>query len=843
MSSATSSPTEQQLAFFTELMCGLPDGHLAYVWAKGSRPYYPQSPEDALSCVDRLGQPNPYVGVALLAPGAAKHVKEDSPAGAMGRPAAKHAAGIFGMWIDLDVMGAPDGKGGTKPTGAPHLDAALEIVDKLLQPTLLVASGGGVHAWWLFLTPWLFADEEERQQAGELVRRWQQAHRELVNWKIDPTADLARVLRVPGTENMKSDPPAAVELLSRGPRCDPGDIYAATEHVRSTPNGSSGERQGRDAGAKIPRGEQHAHLLGVVERLVRGGFTDYEMLLRFLRVEFDDHCEDNAAGPGALEDMARWGADSDIAARERARGAFSINGDGPDEDEDEDTTGGPSDRLTRRLRRIYPTGADPRKVTSEALKALVRVNRPERVFVHGGALDRLLFDENGRPKLEQMDNDALAVEVMHAASFRGVKGPISTPKYVMPALRKLADYPGLPPIEAIVEAPVLRADGTVLDTPGYDAASRLYYHPAAGLVVPPIPTAPTQEQATEALEFVRLEVLNDFPFGSPADAANALGLLLTPIVRMLVELVPIALLTAPSRGTGKGLLAGACSQLTTGGPAPVFSMPEREEELRKVVDSMMLEGATFVFIDEVRELTSKSLQAVVTATSYKLRPLGRSSTVTVPQRATWMVAGNNVAVGVDLGRRSYTIRLDAKMARPWTRDGFRNPKLEGWVAEHRGELLAALLTAARAWWVAGQPPAGVPTIGSYEPWVETVGGILAYAGVSGFLGNLGDHWEQTDEDAAQWEGFLMAIRDRFDMEEWPTRDLAAAIETSGSDSDLRASLPDDLASAYMSSSFAIKLGRQISLRRDTRYGDLGLHLVRTRVSRNGQPRWRAEMSG
>jgi hypothetical protein len=78
-------------------------------------------------------------------------------------------------------------------------------------------------------------------------------------------------------------------------------------------------------------------------------------------------------------------------------------------------------------------------------------------------------------------------------------------------------------------------------------------------------------------------------------------------------------------------------------------------------------------------------------------------------------------------RRCYGIRLDAKMARPWQRDGFRHPDLLSWVADHRGELLAALLVMARAWFVGGMPkPESIPYIGGFSEWVGTIGGVCHF---------------------------------------------------------------------------------------------------------------------
>jgi hypothetical protein len=130
--------------------------------------------------------------------------------------------------------------------------------------------------------------------------------------------------------------------------------------------------------------------------------------------------------------------------------------------------------------------------------------------------------------------------------------------------------------------------------------------------------------------------------------------------------------------------------------------------------------------------------------------------VTLPHEATWMVTGNNIELRGDLPRRSYWIRMNAKTARPWQRQGFKHEELLAWVMAHRGEILAHLLTLARAWVVADKPSAPVPAIGNFTTWAKTVGGILAHASIPGFLQNLRTLYETLDEVNTQWAMFFQA---------------------------------------------------------------------------------------
>jgi hypothetical protein len=160
-------------------------------------------------------------------------------------------------------------------------------------------------------------------------------------------------------------------------------------------------------------------------------------------------------------------------------------------------------------------------------------------------------------------------------------------------------------------------------------------------------------------------------------------------------------------------------------------------------------------------LDSPALAAAVTAETWGDRILGRSEDVTLPQRTIFIVTGNNISLGGDLARRCYWIRLDACMPRPWIGREFRHPNLKAWVRQNRGNLLAALLTMVRAWYAASRPPSDTPVLGSFEEWSRTVGGILDYAGIEGFLRNLEHLYQQSDLADAQWTAFLGAIYDAY----------------------------------------------------------------------------------
>src|SRR6185437_6375827 len=85
------------------------------------------------------------------------------------------------------------------------------------------------------------------------------------------------------------------------------------------------------------------------------------------------------------------------------------------------------------------------------------------------------------------------------------------------------EWPHLRSLLGIVGAPVLRPDGSLLQTPGYDQATGLYL--ASKVPLDAVPESPTTAQVQAARKFLLDEFLGDFPWAGPADKANYMGLL------------------------------------------------------------------------------------------------------------------------------------------------------------------------------------------------------------------------------------------------------------------------------------------------------------------------------
>lgn len=207
---STPLPQAECDQFLRTLWHGTPSENYFLIWTlpdKKSRWFRPTD-EGLAAAVAAIGQirdrGDVYVGVGLA----------DQDRGAHRRTVAREITGIPGLWLDVDVQ---DESAHKKPNLPKTQEDALALLrDALPDPTVIIDSGHGLQAWWLFDRPWIFASANERAAAAQLAQAWNDTLRAVAHSKgmaIDATHDLSRVMRVPGTANRKGltyDPPGPV---------------------------------------------------------------------------------------------------------------------------------------------------------------------------------------------------------------------------------------------------------------------------------------------------------------------------------------------------------------------------------------------------------------------------------------------------------------------------------------------------------------------------------------------------------------------------------------------------------------------------------------------------------
>lgn len=333
------------------------------------------------------------------------------------------------------------------------------------------------------------------------------------------------------------------------------------------------------------------------------------------------------------------------------------------------------------------------------------------------------------------------------------------------------------PLDRLSQAPFVRIDGTICQSPGYDQQSRTFLIQDPMLAGVAVPDSPTSEQMQQAVDLLT-EWFCDMSASEKADKANLFALILTPFVRGLVPLVPMAVLDGLQPGVGKNLMADCIALLVTGSNADPLPFPGDDDELRKVITSTFGTGAPLFVFDEAHTVAGKSLARALTATSYTDRILGVSRMATYPNNATWMALGNQVQVQGDLARRVYRIALRPPQPDPERRRNgqFLHPDLRAWTRQNRPHLIQAVLTLVRGWFAAGQPaaPTGV-SFGSFEAWDRIIGGILYVAGVPGFLANLARWRSEADFETGYWTDHLRDLSLHFKDEGFTIRDVVESI--------------------------------------------------------------------
>jgi hypothetical protein len=285
-----------------------------------------------------------------------------------------------------------------------------------------------------------------------------------------------------------------------------------------------------------------------------------------------------------------------------------------------------------------------------------------------------------------------------------------------------------PVIRGVITCPTLRPDGSLLTMPGYDSRTRYYLALPAGLTLPHIPDRPSREEAEAAL--ARLDTLLDgFPFEDEVSRAVALATLMTPVLRVAMDMSPLLAVSAKSPGTGKSFLVDLATTIALGRFCPVMGPGKNEEETEKRIDTNLISGMPVFSIDNVhRPLDLVTLNTATERPLLTIRLFGTLTNVEVENSVTIFMTGNNLAIVGEQGRRTVRACMDAKVEQPEQRDFPLGDPIEA-VLQDRGRYIADVLTIARAYHVSGAPrPTGLNPFGSYPGWSHFVREALVWLG-------------------------------------------------------------------------------------------------------------------
>lgn len=348
---------------------------------------------------------------------------------------------------------------------------------------------------------------------------------------------------------------------------------------------------------------------------------------------------------------------------------------------------------------------------------------------------------------------------------------INPPRAVADTILSRAGEWSFPRLAGVITTPTIRADGSVLSEPGYDAATRLYHIQDETLALHPSVLQPSRHYAEKALEVLE-ELLSEFPFVDAVSRAVALSGLITPVVRGGLSVAPLHAFRAHTAGTGKSYMTDVISAICTGQPCPVTSAaPDDEAETEKRLTGLLLGGYPLCSLDNVNgELGGDLLCQAIERPIVRLRPLGRSDIMEVDSRATFFATGNNLRVRGDMVRRTVVCNLDAGVERPELRE-FKADPVQA-VLSNRSRYVSACLTIVRAYLTASAAPKPRP-VASFEDWSGTVRAALMWLGCEDPAKSM-EEAREDDPELSDLAELLMAWRDAVGSKSFTVQEVVRA---------------------------------------------------------------------
>lgn len=260
---------------------------------------------------------------------------------------------------------------------------------------------------------------------------------------------------------------------------------------------------------------------------------------------------------------------------------------------------------------------------------------------------------DGRILKHTLNTIASEVETYMRVEKGGKGAPAKLPGELMRRVVEREWFPGVGEIKAAVPLPVVRADGSVASEQGLDERTGLYVQRGAVRA----PRLLDTDGMRQALERVWAPFA-EFPFADQSAKSVCLAAMFTAVCRPALSTAPAFIVNAQTYGTGKTLLSTALLSLT-GSDVSISAISSDGQEQAKQLTAILDEGPLAVMFDNVKGYLKDSSDFCMALTSpvYKGRLLGQSKMLKLPNRAVWVLNGNNVGVSGDAVRRILPINL------------------------------------------------------------------------------------------------------------------------------------------------------------------------------------------
>lgn len=299
---------------------------------------------------------------------------------------------------------------------------------------------------------------------------------------------------------------------------------------------------------------------------------------------------------------------------------------------------------------------------------------------------------------------------------------IDPPTKVIKQILSMHKHRDLKPLNAVINAPTITHADHIVSKQGYDASTKLYLDCLDhGISVPVL----VSEHEAIAAYHELMRPFGTFDFADDVSLSVAVSAVLTAITRPTQATAPAFAFDAPKQGSGKTYFCECLGLLATGTvPAMTPSIEKNEDEIRKTLLSMAIEGRRFIIWDNVMgHFNSATMASFLTSERFSGRILGVSQSVEVAHRAMLLLTGNNITLVGDMPRRVLTCRFDTGIENP-TQAQRNLSAIDGskpavYIERNRYKLAAAAITLIRGYLQSNEHRAGgmaKDRLPSFEDW-------------------------------------------------------------------------------------------------------------------------------
>lgn len=306
---------------------------------------------------------------------------------------------------------------------------------------------------------------------------------------------------------------------------------------------------------------------------------------------------------------------------------------------------------------------------------------------------------------------------------------IDPPQKVIVRLLSRKNELRFPKVAGLITTQTMRPDGSLLTIPGWDENTGL-------LLIDPPPMKPIENKPSRGAVLESKELLIDLieeVKHSQDDDGVSLAVLLsqimTPVLRGAFPVCPMHVNRSPSPGSGKSYMFDIVAHIVIGQHMPVMAAGRNAEETEKRLGAALMAGQPLISIDNIAgELGGDAICQIIERPIVNIRVLGKSELRTIAARGTSLYCnGNNMVLTGDVVRRAIIATIDTGLERPELRIFKKDPI--SMIMADRGKYIAACLTLARAYIVAGQPDKP-SQLGSFGEWSDIIRGTIMWIGMA-----------------------------------------------------------------------------------------------------------------